>query len=122
MPLERQLGSSIAGPVRSLLDGDFAAAGVVADWLQEHRPEDLPHFRMLVGHLAAGTFARGASVDETASRSVRASDWEDFRHGLTALFWFELYTPDSTYAALSAACERMKADPPKFGFPGVNPR
>jgi hypothetical protein len=116
MPPEPQLGSSIAAAVRTLLEGDFAPAGAVMDWLQEHRPEDLPHFRALVGHLAASTFTRGG---ELADRPVRPGDWDDFRHGVTALFWFELYTPETTWAALTGAYERMRTTRPGlFGFAG----
>jgi hypothetical protein len=114
MPPERQLGSSIAAAVRALLDGDFSAAGPVMDWLHEHRPEDLGHFRSLVGFLAAGTFARPAHPG-----ALRPGDWDDFRHGLTALFWFELYTADSTWAALTEAVGRLRAGGPRaFGFTG----
>ncbi len=113
---EQRLGSSIAASVRTLLAGDFAVAGVVMDWLQEHRPEDAPQLRTLFGLLAASTFARSG---ELVDRPVRPAEWEDFRHGLTALFWFELYTADSTWAALTEACERMRNSPGRpFGFAG----
>ena len=93
----------------------FAAAGPVLDWLQEHRSEDVPHLRALLGVLASSTFARGGG--ELAERPIRPADWDDFRHGLTALFWFELYSADSTWASLTEAHERMRTNRPSgFGF------
>ena len=52
-----------------------------------------------------------------SQRSTQAADWDDFRHGLTALFWFELYGADSTWVALAEAYERMRTNRPgAFGF------
>lgn len=116
MSLERRQGSSIAASVRGLLAGDFAAAAGVMDWLQENRPEDLTCFRLMVGHLAAEAFDGSPAGGEGRLRPVKSSAWDEFRRGLTALFWFELYTPDSTWQALTAACEGVKDGPPPFGF------
>jgi hypothetical protein len=114
MSLERRQGSSIGASVRTLLEGDFAAAGGVMDWLQEYRPEDLTYFRLLVGNLAAG--ALDGAGGEGRLRPVNSSAWDEFRRGVTALFWFELYTPDSTWAALTGACAAVRDGPPRFGF------
>ena len=86
--------------------------------------EHWPHVQSVI--LAGAGIARGAVYGASdrigaypADRPVRPADWDDFRHGLTALFWFELYTPDSTWAALTEACGRMKASRPRaFGFSG----
>ena len=116
MSLERRQGSSIAAAVRSLLEGDFAAAAGVMDWLQENRPEDLPFFRLIVGNLASGAFNGGAVGGEGKLRAVNSSEWQEFRRGVTALFWFELYTADSTWAALTGACAGVRDGPPRLGF------
>ena len=118
MGLERRQGSSISGSIRSLLEGNFAPAGAVMDWLQENRPEDLPFLRLLIGQLAATALGPDPETDDPV-RPIRSSDWENFRQGILALFWFELYAPDGTWAALTEACGRMKDGPPTFGFTGT---
>ena len=117
MALERRLGSSAAASVRGLLEGNFFLAAGILDWLQEHRPEDVTFFRLLLGRLAVGALGRDGVPENGPVRPINSSDWEEFRREVLALFWFELYTPESTWEALSAACERVKDRPPLFGFP-----
>lgn len=110
-PVLQPTGTDLGAAVRHLLDtGDLSGVPWILDTLYETgTPEAIAvavSFRSMIGKMASKL---GPDRPGWTSFFEQRAAWPHFREAVEALFWFDLYTLESTLVYASPVVQRSKA-------------